>query len=87
MRECFRCKHKGELSHVCDECLDGEMFEKKVITNADRVRNMTIEELAEILCEFHACVLCEHQDDGVCLVSECKEIEITKRWLMAEMGE
>ena len=44
------CKHRGGLNHVCDECINHEMLEKKVFTNADRIRNMTDEELAYFLC-------------------------------------
>ena len=85
MKECVKCKHKGELSHVCDECLDGEMFEKKAMTNADRIRSMTDEELAEFLCTYDACVMCSHNSDNMCTTRNCDEIGITERWLKSEM--
>lgn len=66
MSICSECKHKGELSHVCDECIGGEMYEKTVITNADKIRSMTDEELAEFLekSDFwdEICDECKHLD-------------------------
>lgn len=48
MAKCKTCKHKGTSTHICDECAcDYSMYEKKVTTNADRIRSMTDEEMAE----------------------------------------
>lgn len=50
MAECKTCKHKGTLTHICDECAcDYSMYEKKVTTNADKIRSMDDAELADFL--------------------------------------
>lgn len=50
MAECKTCKHKGTNTHICDECAsDYSMYEKKIVTNADRIRSMTDEELADFI--------------------------------------
>lgn len=87
MGKCFGCKYKGGLNHVCDECLDGEMFEKKVITNADKIRSMTDEELAELMdkaTDYFNCDECEfrHLDD--CGTSLLCQRHILK-WLKSEI--
>ena len=53
MAECKTCKHKGTNTHICDECTSyGSMYEKKIVTNADHIRAMSDEELAEFLERF-----------------------------------
>lgn len=50
MPECKTCKHKGINTHICDECASYySMYEKKIVTNADRIREMNDEELAKII--------------------------------------
>lgn len=50
MTDCKTCKYKGTNTHICDECASYySMYEKKIVTNADRIRSMTDEELAEFL--------------------------------------
>ena len=56
-------------------------------TNADRIRNMSDEELAEFLCEYEACPLCSHQTDNMCNSKNCDEVGITLKWLQAEVKE
>lgn len=52
---CEDCKHSGKRGweKPCTLCLDSvsekPMFERKAMTNADRIRSMTDEELAEFL--------------------------------------
>lgn len=55
------------------------------MTNADRIRSMTDEELAEFLCEFDSCHLCEC-NDSICYLKDCKEVKITEAWLKSEVG-
>lgn len=38
----------------------------KTITNADRIRGMSDEELADIFLRADFCKCCEHEKDGVC---------------------
>ena len=50
MADCNTCEHKGTNTHYCDECSsDYDMFERKIVTNADKIRAMNDEELAEFL--------------------------------------
>lgn len=53
MPECKICKHKGINTHICDECASYySMYEKKIVTNADRIRSMTDEELGKAMFNF-----------------------------------
>lgn len=54
------------------------------MTNADRIRNMTDEELAELLCLYDACVTCSH-DGRTCNTMNCDEIGLTEKWLKKEV--
>lgn len=56
-------------------------------TNADRIRSMTDEELAEFLCVYDACAMCEHNYDDFCCTKNCNEVCITKKWLQSPAGE
>lgn len=48
MADCKTCEHKGTNTHYCDECSsDYDMYERKIVTNADRIRAMSDEELAK----------------------------------------
>lgn len=67
-----------ELSNFCEK-------EPLIMTNADRIRSMSDEELAGFLCEFDACYLCEHNDQ-TCGSKVCDEIGITERWLKSAVG-
>ena len=50
MADCKTCKHKGTSTHICDECTtDYGNYEKKIVTNADKIRSMTDAELADFL--------------------------------------
>lgn len=65
MGDCKTCKHKGTNTHVCDECTsDYGMYEKKIITNADRIRSMSDSELAEWLATID-----HYWDDGESIVN------------------
>ncbi len=50
---CDTCKHLGNMaSWPCEDCLQGDRYERKPMTNADKYfRNATDEELAEYLSE------------------------------------
>lgn len=56
-------------------------YGKEAVTNADRIRNMSEEELAEFLCKFDACQRCSHYSDNACYTKNCDEIGITEKWL------
>ena len=61
---CFKCKNEDDIA-LCARCEDGSEYITK--TNADRIRSMTDEELAEFLLK----VYCEDskpcmEGDAVC---------------------
>lgn len=53
MLRCEKCKHMDESGkkYPCSECdsIANDLFEPKKKTNADRIRSMNIEDLAEFL--------------------------------------
>ena len=52
---CHTCRKDAEKCNVWHHCgSDCPEYEAKVITNADRIRSMTDEELAEFLCKVKA---------------------------------
>ena len=62
---------------------DCEIFE--CMTNADRIRSMTDEELAEFLCDYDECLLCEYRNGG-CSSKNCDTRNSTEKWLKSEVG-
>ena len=67
MADCKTCEHKGTNTHYCDECSsDYDMYERKIVTNADRIRAMSDKELAEFLEQFEVCSHCEYSDKERC---------------------
>ena len=54
MSECKYYKEYGECSSVCSQYLI-----KPVLTNYDRIRNMTIDEMAEFMRTMLDCVSCQ----------------------------
>lgn len=67
-KNCLNCKHYAqpsfEMKECCWECLRQEelytRWERKPITNADRIRHGTDEELVDIIC---------------CQYKECKDLD------------
>ena len=77
MADCESCKNWDKPT-ICSTCENGSDFERIVQTNADVIRSMTDEELAEFLGRFatrtcHYCLEC-----GI----SCKEERI--KWLQSE---
>jgi hypothetical protein len=85
---CDICKHqkKSKREKPCLECTKNRAKNNfEPMTNADAIRNMTDEELAEFLCEYEACPLCPHQTDSMCNSKNCDEVGITLEWLQEEV--
>lgn len=57
------CPHKLDSP---DPDLDRECKDYKQATNADRIRDMSDEELVDIFLRADFCKCCEHEKDGVC---------------------
>ena len=97
MVKCRICKHNYKPYNCepkCNMMCDGKSdFEP--ITNAYRIRNMTDEELADVLIDFIACEVCEHQVningyevcnlDNPCVEEYAKAMAL--KWLQAEVEE
>ena len=69
--KCRNCKHlyKDWCVHKLDSPdpdLDRECKDYMQITNGDRIRAMTDEELADIFLRADFCKCCKHKKDGVC---------------------
>lgn len=71
---CMECDGKGFIakfgeysvwSERCQNC-GGTGIVKVPVTNADRIRDMSDEELADIFLRADFCKCCEHEKDGVC---------------------
>jgi hypothetical protein len=69
----FEYEWKQSDTSVPDECrgcqvVDGKPtnFINKSMTNADRIRAMTDEELKEFLCSFTKCEVCQFEAWGGC---------------------
>lgn len=55
----------------------------KTMSQANRIRSMTDEELAEFLLKFDICPMCNHNTDDFCSTANCNEIGITEKWLQS----
>lgn len=88
MKLCGHCKNRGKkricdfytiVSNYAEKCKD---FEEKKQTNADRIRAMSDEELAEFLCKVKS----DYQwaDHEFPSEEECGEWE---EWLQSEVEE
>ena len=63
--KCFSCKRKDGslLCGICGIGMNGEReyYMRKPITNADRIRAMTDEELAELIGDNIDCAICKKE--------------------------
>lgn len=92
---CMECNGKGFIakfgeysvwSKRCPNC-GGIGIVKVPMTNADRIRAMSDEELSDIFLRADFCKCCEHEKDGVCnyicaypnipLYDGCKQAALT----------
>lgn len=85
---CLVCK-EFEKGIACTFCDDGSKFVR--MTNAERIRNMTDEELAEFLAELNACEKCKYDSSMGCLFENpCTKSfaeAMALEWLKAEVEE
>ena len=87
---CVMCKHEGnDFYDLCFECEYPEnsddppaKYEPKPITNADRIRSMTDEELAELWWERVDCGECPVHRDCRLTGQDCKQLALD--WLRQE---
>ena len=68
MADCKTCRHNYKTKDCeprCNMMCDG-ISDYKPKTNADRIRSMSDEELAEFLEEFEVCTHCKYADGIRC---------------------
>lgn len=82
MESCERCKHQNKQEHEepCVRCTHNATDNFEPLTNAERIRSMTDEELAKWLNGFSECVI----PNGDCLSKYCDDCVL--KWLKQEVG-
>ena len=87
MSYCGECYYEGKKLKPCSTCYCGSEA-KTEWTNADRIRSMTDEELAEFLDDLtdNCCRCAEHQNCGNCQIGLDAESGFCdiKKWLQSE---
>lgn len=84
-----KCKNLKDTCFEHENTFDQEKYKP---TNADRIRSMTDEELAELLgTRFDVASVCENLEDGCwykCKTHECDydETKLIIKWLKSEVG-
>lgn len=63
--EVFNRPYVRDITKTC-ECTCSVTCNPDIITNADRIRDMSDEELVDIFLRADFCKCCEHEKDGVC---------------------
>ena len=80
---CEKCKYrsKSEYEYPCERCTHGCIVKEhyEPMTNADRIRDMDDEELAEFLCNVN-----QYSDMQV---PSKKEVDAMIDWLQSEVEE
>lgn len=56
MTNCTDCRYQENMCKwPCDDCVKGDKWEERPLTNADKIRAMTDEELAKWFCDKVSC--------------------------------
>ena len=78
--KCADCDHR-----YCEFCIAGDKYQKKAksnaVTNFDRIKAMSVEEMAEFLSEVHSNGWCMGAND------DNDHIKWDKEWLESEVQE
>lgn len=86
MSRCDSCKYPYDIRKwPCEDCLQGDRYEAKPHTNADRIRAMTDEELAEFLQKNRGGCKALTTKSYVCDNTDCKACWLD--WLKQEVEE
>ena len=91
---CDKCRHteKLENEYPCRACIHNKGVDHYApMTNADAIRNMTDEELAEFIATYDVCSNCKYNNIMGCEFSHyCNDKFNTQNcleWLQAEVKE
>lgn len=86
MKNCKNCRYKGRPTYIdpCAGCHEFDKFElKSTTTNADRIRAMSDEELAEFINGIAVRACCDYcqlaYTDGACTETLCDDAR--ENWL------
>ena len=90
MAVCEKCKnYKAEIQgclYMDADCVNGEMFEP--FTNYDRIRNMSVDEMASFICGIYDEEYCDMGSKFICgFVIPNYDEESVKEWLESEAVE
>lgn len=86
---CDKCKNVNKRPHEepCVNCTHNAQEHFAPMTNADRIRNMTDDELAEFICDFSTCDICTDICDTTTSCNRAGAIVKIAKWLQAEVKE
>ena len=82
--KCSSCKYwdKGIDEHPCNKCIHNATERFKPMTNFDRIKAMSVEELADFICDIYASN--EHREIRV--NGKWMHPEDVEEWLVREVG-
>ena len=88
---CSKCRFERESEYGCrcSKCITSSDFTEFVPkTNADRIRAMSDEELAELLAKFTTiCEMCIHLNENCMTMADDRCREGILQWLKSEAKE
>ena len=90
MIDCMDCRYQENMCKwPCDDCVKGDKWEERPLTNADKIRAMTDEELAEWVGRYGDCILTHCCAFDICVPTmedmSCKDWIL--KWLKQEVKE
>lgn len=74
------------LTEICAGCMNDSSKRRAGMTNGDKIRAMTDEELAEFLDDVAGCGVCVLNGRGNCR-HKCDCIQYIKKWIKQEVSE
>lgn len=71
--KCDSCKHwdRGLDEHPCNKCIHNAIERYEPMTNFERIKAMSVEELADFICDIYAS-------------NEHREIRVNGKWMHPE---
>ncbi len=88
-KKCTKCRHNykesGDIPRCNLMCLNHDLFEP--ITNYDRIKKMSVEEMAEFMCDNFDCGVCPAFDNNFCGYDNLKVCgKAMKKYLESEVN-
>lgn len=86
MTNCTDCRYQENMCKwPCDDCVKGDKWEKRPLTNADKIRAMTDEELAEYLIVDVECGVARRVGRSISNEEINHVLQATLNWLKQEV--